>query len=267
MRRGLLLYLAVWLVVPLGVCAAGEGKGEAVEHPLRVLFIGNSYIYTNNLPQLFVSLARSGGHTVRVMRSAQPGWRLEQHVRSRETVSVIERHAWDYVILQEQSVIPVLLRDRRWRMYPAVRALHERIRRRGAKTILFMTWGRRDGLAKIGYPSYAAMQNAVRDGYMRIADELGVMVAPVGEAWRKAVQRNPRVPLWGGDGSHPSRTGSYLAGCVFYAVIFQESPEGLSYRGGLPPETARFLQSIAASTVLDRRRRWNISAKTMSGGR
>jgi len=42
------------------------------------------------------------------------------------------------------------------------------------------------------------------------------------------------------------------------AILFQQSPEGLSYRGGLPEERARFLQAIAAGTALEDPRRWNI---------
>jgi hypothetical protein len=45
--------------------------------------------------------------------------------------------------------------------------------------------------------------------------------------------------------------GTYLAGCVFYAVIFYESPNKLTYRAGLSPEAARVIQSIASSTVLN----------------
>jgi hypothetical protein len=58
------------------------------------------------------------------------------------------------------------------------------------------------------------------------------------------------LALWTDDGSHPSEAGSYLAACVLYAVIVQRSPEGLVYRAGLAEKEARFLQRIAAETVL-----------------
>jgi hypothetical protein len=66
------------------------------------------------------------------------------------------------------------------------------------------------------------------------------------------------LDLWQADGSHPSEQGTYLAACVFYAAIFHQSPEGLSYLAGLTKETPTFLQRIAASTVPDNPAQWNL---------
>jgi len=40
----------------------------------RILFIGNSYSYTNDLPGMFTKLANSGGHQVETGMAAQCGW-------------------------------------------------------------------------------------------------------------------------------------------------------------------------------------------------
>jgi hypothetical protein len=56
--------------------------------------------------------------------------------------------------------------------------------------------------------------------------------------------------LWQSDGSHPNEAGTYLAACVFYATLFQQSPEGLSFRGSLAQDTAQTLQSLAAETLM-----------------
>ncbi len=39
--------------------------------------------------------------------------------------------------------------------------------------------------------------------------------------------------------------------CVFYADIFRQSPEGLSYQANLPADTAQALQKVAADTVFN----------------
>lgn len=54
------------------------------------------------------------------------------------------------------------------------------------------------------------------------------------------------IDLWQDDGSHPTVAGTYLAACVFYGVIFGESPRGLSYHDGLTSNEAAYLQSVAA---------------------
>jgi hypothetical protein len=121
-----------------------------------------------------------------------------------------------------------------------------------------MTWGHRGGLPDSGLQDFAAAQDQIQLGYMEIANELGVRVAPVGPAWQQAISQNPQLDLWRADGIHPSEDGSYLAACVLYAVIYRQSPEGLRYRAGLSGETAQFLQSIAAIIVLENPASWNL---------
>ena len=240
------LGLAVLLLTSCNRPHSGTAPGE----PLRVLFIGNSYTFFNNLPEMFAELARSGGYEVQADISAKGGLTLSDHVSSARTLEMMQKHKWDYVILQEQSVLPAKQQEREQRMYPAARTLDARIRQTGAETVLFMTWGRRDGLAKEGFSDLESMQAQLQAGYTEIAQELDAIVAPVGMAWQNATAQQPQLELWDQDGSHPGKSGSYLAACVFYVVLYQETPEGLAYVAGLPKETARFLQRIAAETVL-----------------
>lgn len=214
--------------------------------PLRVLFIGNSYTFTNDLPERFAELMRAGDQAVETGQCTYGGWSLSNHAASDETLGRIAGGDWDTVVLQEQSVV----HNVEGGMYPAVRRLDAKIRAAGAETVLFMTWGRRRGLGTQGVPDYESMQAQIAANYGRIAEEMGVAVAPVGIAWQEALARDPELELWGRDGSHPSLAGTYLAASVFYAVLCGESPEGLAYTAGLPEEAARFLQRVAGETVL-----------------
>jgi hypothetical protein len=101
-----------------------------------------------------------------------------------------------------------------------------------------------------GFPNYESMQYQIDAGYLGIAQELNVPVASVGFAWSEARKQDPQLALWQDDGSHPTEQGTYLAACVFYSVIFHKSPEGSSFTAGLPKETAKMLQKIAADTIL-----------------
>jgi len=67
-----------------------------------------------------------------------------------------------------------------------------------------------------------------------------------------------RSDFWNPDNSHPNLTGSYLAACVLYAVIFQDSPEGIGDHLNLGKTKAGYLQKIAAETVLNDLKRWHI---------
>ena len=221
------------------------------EECLKILFIGNSYTYENDLPNTFASLARSGNHQVQTAMLAQGGWTLTDHLASTEFSEAMQFEQWDYVILQEQSQIPSVEASRTQSMYPAARALVERIRENGAQPIFFETWGHRNGYSENGMSNYEAMQYELNQGYTRIASELDSSLAPVGLAWFRALTENPSLELWRADGSHPSEQGTYLAACVFYATIYHESPQGLSYRGNIPEDIARQLQDAAHSVLLD----------------
>ena len=105
-------------------------------------------------------------------------------------------------------------------------------------------------LPDAGYSTFSEMQSEIYSGYMDIADELNIIVAPVGSAWLRALEKDAQLNLWEMDGIHPSKEGTYLSACVFYATIFGKSPEGLLYTAGLSEEVALVLQAAAAETCL-----------------
>jgi hypothetical protein len=250
----ILIVAGVGAVVTLGLLVltinAGCPSQQRAPACTRVLFIGNSYTTVNDLPGVFAGLARSGGHRVETKSAAVDGWTLANHADSPATATALTASSWDIVVLQEQSQIPAIEDFRQTQMYPAARRLISSIRDRGARPLLYLTWGRRDGWPETGMPTYASMQFAIDDGYLAIAADQRVAIAPVGDAWATMVTGTPRMELWQDDGSHPSEAGTYLAACVFYATIFRESPKGLAYHGSLTAEVAAMIQSVAAETVL-----------------
>lgn len=231
---------------------------DTPEQCTRVLFIGNSYTFVNDLPATFAKLAASGGHLVEVGMVAQGGWSLADHLKSAETIDQITSSKWDFVVLQEQSQMPASSEARTRSMYASARALVRRIRASGASPLLFMTWAHRDGWPEQGMQDYASMQSQINTGYLVLARDLGIPVAPVGYAWSLVQTQNPGLELWQQDGSHPAEQGTYLAACVFYTVLFQETPQGLNYRAGLSKEIAQSLQKFASDAVLGNPAQWNL---------
>ena len=254
--KHILLLLA--MLIALSGCAYKAPCNDNSGVSTRVLFIGNSYTYVNDLPSVFTQLACSGQHSVETGLLAPGGWTLAEHVNDPNTQTEIEAQKWDYVVLQEQSEIPSVEQSRILYMYPAARTLVKMIQDNGEEPMFFMTWGHQYGDLNFSYYDYESMQKQLTTGYLTIADELDVPVAPVGSAWEQVHQQNPEIDLWQSDGSHPTESGTYLAACVFYAAIFHESPEGLTYTAQIPADTAKTLQSIAASVVLNDSAKWNL---------
>ncbi|HPQ39077.1 MAG TPA: hypothetical protein PLV45_01775 [bacterium] len=237
--------------------AASVCAGSApVKDRTDVLFLGNSYTAVNNLPQIFIDLAASGGKDVETDANTPGGHTLYGHSQNTTSLDKIAQGEWEFVVLQEQSQYPTIDYYRVNFMYPGARVLDQQIRAVGAETLFFMTWGREyggkqviGGHASPEFSDYYDMQNALRTAYFGIALELAARMAPVGMAWQTARTMNFPSDLWAADHSHPTYQGSYLAACVFYAVIFNESPVGLSFIGSLSPEQAAFLQAAADRTV------------------
>jgi len=212
-----------------------------------LLFLGNSHTYTHNVPKLMLKLANAAGYRndFHIAMSAESRVGLEWHRQNSRSLNLISSGKWDYVVLQERS--RGLLEDKN-KMFLNARLLDGEIRKTEAKTAFYMTWASRHD---------PGMQKTITDAYHEISRELGATLVPVGCAWENALLANPDLPLYESDGSHASILGAYLAACVFFAVFYGVSPEGLpgtlSDQGiplcSLPASQSLFLQRTAFETV------------------
>jgi hypothetical protein len=212
--------------------------------PLRVLFVGNNYTFDNGgIPAALTAMVQAKGQREILAVSSVGGgktlqWHWEQGT-ARE--SIANRGPWDYVVLQDFSTRPI---DDPSAMFAYVRKFDELIRQAGAKTVLFMTW------ARFNQPETEAV---IEQAYAKIGRELGATVARVGPAWERVLDEKPSIKLHMEDRSHPTPAGTYLAACVFYATLLNDSPVGLPATLQLPngktlevsPENAKVLQKAA----------------------
>ena len=83
-------------------------------------------------------------------------------------------------------------------------------------------------LKLVNRPLDRETQKAITNAYVAIGDEIGAAIVPVGTAWQNFIRRHSSPALHDQDKSHPTLAGSYLAACVFFAVLFDESPVGIS---------------------------------------
>lgn len=200
--------------------ATSQARSLKGNDKLRVLFIGNSYTYFNNLPELLSQLAASANPAkpLAAQMVARGGATLKMHWEEGSALKVLQQGKWDYVVLQEQSTLPITDPAT---MHKYARLFDAEIKKIGAQTIFHLTWARQH------LPENQAKLN---DAYFTIAQELKALLAPVGPAWQKAFKEDARLVFHNEDKSHPNAAGSYMAACVFYALIYGKSPEKLSHR-------------------------------------
>jgi hypothetical protein len=210
---------------------------------LNVLFIGNSFTARNDLPGLIARLAEASGRHLQHQLISVGGASLRTHWNKDHAQDRIRGGEFDYVVLQEQSTLPV---KNATRMHENVRLFDEAIRAAGARTALYMTWARQHA---------PETQRAITEAYESVGRQIGATVIPVGLAWQEFLARYRSPILHDKDKSHPTLAGSYLAACVFYAAMFAGSPIGIDVGiDGLLDEDARLLRQAAQATVGNRRR-------------
>ncbi len=254
MRRPLVLVglvAALALVVSTAPAApgpfrqAGMPRADAVE---RVLFVGNSFTYFNNLPEVLAGIARSRprGPAIEPTMFATGGMTLQWHWAAGKAAALIDAERWDHVVLQEQSALGAGTETGDGRLSPpglfhqSVRSFVPRIRAVGAAPVLLMTWARR------ARPTDQAL---LADAYDTIGRELGVTVSPAGLAWQEARRQWPDLELHVADGSHPNPVGTYLAACVLYVTLTGHDPRGAAPRIDGHPYS-RALQDIDRATTV-----------------
>lgn len=235
-----LLSLALIIAPDRAFAQETEKRDDSANTPLKVLFIGNSYTYYNNMPTTLAAMSAAPGQTrrIEVTEVTKGGATLEKMGSLRTTQHTLSEGHWDYVVLQEQSLLPIREPER---MHRAVKQLDADIRKAGAKTVLYLTWARQ---------SQPDTQPAFDRAYSTLAQEIKATLAPVGRAWQAASKLAPNLPLYAADGSHPSPTGSYLAACVLYLALLSEQTQCPRLTlNGVTAENADIVRQASASTA------------------
>ena len=232
----------------------------------RVLFIGNSYTYFNDLPGIVTDLAASVNDTLIHDSSTPGGYTFERHSTNATSLSKIKQGNWDHVVLQEQSQRPSFsIGQVQVEVFPYAKFLDSLVDVHNpcAKTMFFMTWGRKNGDASncLVLPpvcTYEGMDDRLRLRYMMMADSNDAAVSPVGAVWRYIRNNHPAIELYTADESHPAEAGSYAAACSFYTAIFKKDPTLLTFDFGLNATDAANIRMAAKVIVYDSLMNWHI---------
>src|SRR5262249_24137193 len=139
---------------------------------VSMLFIGNSFTQRNNLPALLAELASARGLFIQHELISAGGASLRRHWNAGRAAQAIATGGYDYVVLQDQSTLPV---KNAQRMAENVGLFDTAIKSAGSKMVLYMTWARQHA---------PKTQQVIADAYNSVGEELGAIVVPVGLAWQ-----------------------------------------------------------------------------------
>ena len=231
-----------------------------------VLFLGNSYTYVNNLPQITADIATSMNDTLLFDSNTPGGYTLQGHSTNATSLSKIMVGNWNYVVLQEQSQLPSFdIVQVETDVFPYAHTLDSLINEYNncAQTLFYMTWGRKNGDASncSSWPpvcTYNGMDSLLHLRYQMMADSNNAEVSPVGAVWNYIRQNFPSIDLYQADESHPSAAGSYAAACSFYTSMFRKNPLLISYDYTLSPIDAMHIRTAVKAVLFDSLMNWNI---------
>lgn len=174
--------------------------------PVRMLFVGNSLLNVNDVPEMVVHLLETDGvprqvtykkYFVPHLEDVQPGGEVDTEVASGK---------YDVVVLQAAMVSSSLSRD-----YDQTRgiAMAKAAKAKKARVLLYVEWPRR-GIDETNY---------TMNVYRGIAKAADSEIVPVCYAWNSVLAKAPAAPLWAPDGNHAQVPGSFLAAaCVYFHI-------------------------------------------------
>lgn len=179
---------------------------------LRILFVGNSLTYSNDLPGMVRRMADADVSVV-----AKPNYSLGDHLAEAKFVNALKRSKWDVIVLQQG---PSSRDDSRRMLIEDARRVATLVPK-NTRIALLMVWpATRD----------ASVRQRVADSYALAAEAVGGVLIPAGTVLHAALDRDPALPLLGDDAYHPTPEGTYVMALATYAVLYGPLPDSFATR-------------------------------------
>lgn len=265
-RRSLHRSFGLFIFAALALSGVTVRSAESAPHPpVRVLFLGNSFLFgsgsparffrpasvtdlngagVGGVPALFKAFTLDAGLAFDVSVETASGQGFDYHLAKK--ANLISR-PWDMVVMLSYSLLDQSKPGDPGLMIRSAKALGELFARHNPKVDLRLiaTWPRAD----VVYPEGGAwhgkgverMARDIRSAYDQAAAATPQVsgVIPVGEAWLRAMKSgfaddNPydgiaygRVSLWTHDHYHASTHGYYLEALVIFGHVTNRDPRSL----------------------------------------
>ena len=183
---------------------------------MKVLFLGNSHTYFNDMPQIFANLCKARGKDVQVSMQAHPGvtysWHLNQYTELR---FAMVHGGYDYIIMQQAAHNPCPSKAETLADAKKIIAL---AKANGVTPLQVIPWAeKRD----------PAHQAQMYDIFNTLCQWENIASVNVGQVFEEVFLHHPQIDMYWFDGEHASPYGSYAFALSVYAAIFGESVQGL----------------------------------------
>ncbi len=195
-------FVWLWLCLCCTVCA----QQPELAH-VRILFVGNSLTYANNLPQLVTKVGARNDIHIQTDMLAYSNYALEDHWSDGELQSLIANGDYDYVVVQQG---PSSQADGKAMLLEYGEQIKSLCDKQNTKLAFYMVWP-----ARINYHTFTE----VIANYSLAASHTKSILCPVGTVWKGYIDSTQDFSYYDSDGFHPSLAGSQLAAEIIFESL------------------------------------------------
>lgn len=199
------MYFIIGLCLLTGACACLSSDARAKS--LKILFVGNSLTYSNNLPLLVETLAKRNGQSLKTEMLAFPNYALEDHWNDGRLQKQISSNQFSHVVVQQGPSSQAEGKERLLSSGAEIKSLCEK---HHVKLAFFIVWP-----SRANYDTF----DGVIANYTLAAEQTNSILCPVGKVWKEHFDRTNDFSYFGPDSFHPSPEGSQAAAQIIYDVL------------------------------------------------
>lgn len=184
---------------------------------MKILFLGNSHTYYNDMPLLFQEICAERGKSVQVRMLAQSGVTYGWHLRHEIELRFELMHGeYDYLIMQQAAHRPAPSKEETHRDGHVIAEL---ARRFGTVPIQTVPWAEKKD------PAHQAEMYEI---FEEFAEKEKLKLNPIGRIFEDIFYHYPEIDMYWIDGEHASPYGTYALALCIYATIFREKVSAVS---------------------------------------
>lgn len=190
-----------------------------VSHSQKILFIGNSLTYSNNMPFILEEIGKSFDKKISTKMICKPNYAIIDHLNEGMIQKEIASKNYDYVIIQQG---PSSQEEGRKMLFRDGKIIKKLCKKHTAKFGYFMVWPSK---------KYYFTFDRVIKNHKEAAEKNNAILFDVGSIWKQYQKSANYVSLYGSDQFHPSKTGSFLAALTIFNKLFpNENLKNLSFK-------------------------------------
>jgi hypothetical protein len=212
--KNILFVLFIGLYIQSSFAQIDKDTLSIDKDTLRVLFVGNSFSYFYNLPQVINAMSEYSKKVhIETRTSLVGGSNISQHLnqtKGTQTIEILNNQTFDYVVINHHSLATIEDPDG---FFESSKQMVELVRNKNAIPVFMMTWA---------YHSNPLMIEMIATAYDDMGKKLGVDVVPCGNLFAETRKWRPDLNMFDDDDKHPSKHGTYLNALAFFKYFTNE---------------------------------------------